>query len=262
MCPAVRSRGLRPDLSRPMTGPRFRWLRAAATMLCLVGFYSPAKGDCRPLVANANFGDESCLMDPPVEVRPVSSATNNVRRWHCPQLRQGDLFELVSYIIEVGGNGKFIRTLTNFVNLAPTDISHGIFPEVFASIGQNRSPDRQTFGWRFANIPEGHFEVECVVSDALGGDDWCANPRSLIDLHQLLGRLLKPVGCEPEQDSRDGEHYREGGYNALVVGFDKMIGAPRQDQRSLQERGAGMLLILFAGGAVLLGAYQAWSKGR
>jgi hypothetical protein len=68
--------------------------------------------------------------------------------------------------------------------------------------------------------------------------------------------------CEPQPNRRDSKNNPKDSDNALVVTFNPMIGAAEEDQRSLKERGAGLLIIILAGALVLFWAYNARSGPR
>lgn len=44
--------------------------------------------------------------------------------------------------------------------------------------------------------------------------------------------------------------------------FNEAVGSAQQDQRSLETRGAGLLIIILAGLGVLFWVYQTWAGGR
>ena len=87
------------------------------------------------------------------------------------------------------------------------------------------------------------------------------------ELNLLIGTLSQPEGssvqlgrCAPQEDRGDSEHNREYGHDALVVAFNEVVRTSQEDQRSLEERGAGLLVIILAGVVVLLWTYNAGSE--
>lgn len=101
----------------------------------------------------------------------------------------------------------------------------------------------------------------------LSGDDGIAHIDGLLgavrrnQFHLALASPPQLVSGPPQEGSRNRENDSEHGKDALVVVFEEFVGAAQKDQRSLRERGTGLLIILLAAGGFLFWLYQARSAG-
>jgi hypothetical protein len=106
-------------------------------------------------------------------------------------------------------------------------------------------------------------EIKCCASSFKIADDieGAAKQIGALNSGDVFGGYLScnrdnPGRC-PQANGRNGKNDSEHGNDAFVVLANKLIQAPKKDQRSEKERGAGLLVILIAGALVLLWAYEA-----